>query len=157
MELTDDLIGLYMERCIELGKMCRGIVGTPYVGSLVVSCSGSIVGEGYKKFLDNTSYLLHSERAALDAAGEFAEGNTLFTTLEPCKRAKGARLKAFISCSELIVERGIKRVVFGLDESNSPHGNGSQYLERHEIEIIKYNKLNPIIIGELMPYRRSAV
>ena len=155
MELTDDVIRDYMGRCIELGKKCRGLVGVPHVGSLVLSSDGTVVGEGYRTFLDGTSYLMHAERIALDQADVSARSGTLFTTLEPCKRYKKDRVRnVFSPCAELVLERGITRVVFGLRDT-SPFGNGGQYLENHGVEIVRYDGLNSIIEYELMTSTRK--
>ncbi|MEK6899805.1 MAG: deaminase, partial [Nanoarchaeota archaeon] len=118
-----------MGHCIELAlRSSSHNTKLPHVGALVVSDNYSIVGRGYKS-RDKSGFVEHGERVALDDAGYLARGATLFTTLEPCYTSKKM---VFKSCSELIVERGIRRVIFGLLD-NSPSmnpGSGVGYLKK---------------------------
>ena len=140
----------YMYGCIELAKEKDISIGKPDVGAVVVSSDGEILGEGYKKFIDFTSMLLHAERVALDAAGDATRGSYLFTTLEPCIRV--TRQQVMKSCCELIVERGIDTVVVGLlDVSPWVHPeSGIHYLRQNGIDVIRYDGLNHIIMNVLM-------
>lgn len=66
----------------------------------------------------------HAEREALDAAGEAAEGATLFTTLEPCGHQ--GRTSA---CTDAIVSAGVARVVIAiLDPDPQVRGSGVEAL-----------------------------
>ncbi|MBT4174624.1 hypothetical protein HOC80_01915 [archaeon] len=135
MNYTAEEIGQYMAHCIGLAKQAKG-VRKPLVGALVLSPDGNIVGVGYKKFIPGTSMIIHAERVALDNAGEDTIGGTLVTTLEPC--LKMGRNQVLCSCSELLIEREIVTVVYGLPDRNcrsnsrSPH----KYLGKRGIEVI---------------------
>lgn len=60
----------------------------------------------------------HAEDQALKAAGD-ATGATAYVTLEPC----GARSSGGTSCSQLLVEAGVTRVVVACDDP-SPFASG---------------------------------
>lgn len=146
MDLTEADMRCYMEQCIELARKSNGIIDPPLVGALVLAPNGEIVGEGYRSFLDRkTTMILHAERMALDAAENKAKGATLFTTLEPCARQGGSKI-IFKPCSELIVERGISRVVFGRYDYNPNYPGGSAYLRNRGVETVFYGDLESDII-----------
>jgi len=143
----------WMERCIELAYTAPGGIGKPHVGAVVVSREGVVLGEGYRSLLQGTRRLQrHAERMALDAAGVRTRGATLVTTLEPCVRIRRGQL--FKSCSELIAENGIERVIYGLSERNPVHdlsGKGIRYLQRAGVFLEQYPDLNSIICERLQP------
>ena len=143
----------YMERCIELAKECKNYdIRKPFIGAIVLSHSGTLIGEGQKRLVEGTSYSIHAERVALDQAGNSARNGILVTTLEPCISTMD---NVFKSCSEMIVERGIRMVFFGLYD-NSPtvnSGAGAKYLIKRHIKVFQHESLNSVIRHELMPYR----
>lgn len=61
----------------------------------------------------------HAEEQALAAAGEAARGSVAYVTLEPC----GARSAGNPSCSLLLAEAGVARVVIACDDP-SPFASG---------------------------------
>ncbi len=149
----------YMRRCMELAiKANAERIRRPYVGAIVVVPDGRIVGEGHRTVISGTNLLVHAERDALDKADSQARGSYLFTTLEPCAISFGNRI--FAPCAELIVERGIHTVVYGLLD-NSPtmqSGRGVDYLTRHRVSAIRYDgphadAIRHDIRRELMPWQ----
>ena len=152
MELSEQVLTVCMERCIDLAHRASSVIGRPLVGAMVVDRKGNIVGEGYKQIIRGTSFTQHAERVALDAADGRTAGSYLFTTLEPCLEKK-SEIQIFCSCSRCIVKRGIKTVIVGLLE-NSPSmkpGSGRAYLEAAGIDVILYDAYKNRIKQELMP------
>ncbi len=151
MYLPSLILDRYMQRCIALGLQGEGAVGKPYVGAMVISCLGELVGEGYRKFIEGTKYVMHAERMALDSAGEHARGGTLITTLEPCVRTR--RNQLISSCGELILKRGIERVIYGfIDDSPTLHsGEGVSYLTENGLDVFRLNGFRKVIKEQLMP------
>ncbi len=105
------------------------------VGSLIVK-NNTIVSDGYNGtpsgFTNacededgNTHwYVLHAEANAIlkvAKSTQNAEGATLYVTLSPCKE-----------CSKLIIQAGIKRVVF-LDQYKDD--SGTQFLKEFGIDV----------------------
>ena len=145
----------HMLRCIDLALQAPPRIARPYVGAVVISPEGRVIGEGYKKFIDATFLTIHAERIAVDNAGYDSRGGALVTTLEPCvkkRRTLGRRSQIFSSCCDLIIENGIVRVVIGLmDKSDIVNsGKGFHRLDSNGIEVIRYTGLNDLIREKLM-------
>jgi diaminohydroxyphosphoribosylaminopyrimidine deaminase / 5-amino-6-(5-phosphoribosylamino)uracil reductase len=115
-----------LERALELAERGRGTTRpNPMVGAVVVR-AGEVLGEGWHE----RPGLPHAERLALDAAGEQAQGATLYTTLEPC--AHHGRTGP---CVEAIVAAGIARVVVGARDPHPKAGGGVERLREAGVEI----------------------
>lgn len=117
----------FMQKALELARQSKGrTLGNPLSGAIVVN-NGEIVGEGFYSQSKNE----HAEFNALEAAGEKAQGATLYTVLEPCI-TKGK----FKSCSSYIQDRGIKRVVVAMEDPNpSVKGKGLASLFDSSMEL----------------------
>tara|TARA_Y100000310_G_C20554112_1_gene749648 strand:+ start:665 stop:1135 length:471 start_codon:yes stop_codon:yes gene_type:complete len=150
MELTRQCLELAMKKCIDLAWQGSREIGRPYVGSMIISREGKIIGEGYKHLIDGTKLLVHSERDAIDRILE-GRGDTLITTLEPCVKAR--RDQILSPCCEYITNSGISVVVYGARDHSSSFcpGSGIDYLEKHGIEVIEYKELSEFIWEHLMP------
>jgi diaminohydroxyphosphoribosylaminopyrimidine deaminase/5-amino-6-(5-phosphoribosylamino)uracil reductase len=79
----------------------------PWVGAVVVSGDGSIVGRGATQPPGGP----HAEREALRRAGDAASGATLVCTLEPCSHHGRTP-----PCVDAVIEAGIRRVVVGIED-----------------------------------------
>ena len=142
-----------MQECIELAKKSPYNLRMPHTGALVVSNSGEIISKGYKQFLDGTIHTtIHAERDAINHAGEYANGQCLVTTLEPCYRERWKGM-LFDCCCDLIINSGIKTVIYGVkDDSPTVHsGCGIRYLKSHRIETINFDEFNEEIVERFMP------
>lgn len=82
----------------------------PNVGCVIVS-AGRVVGRGYTA----NGGRPHAEAIALAQAGAAAKGATLYTTLEPCAHASARGP----TCSDLIVDSAISRVVIAVGDPDS--------------------------------------
>jgi diaminohydroxyphosphoribosylaminopyrimidine deaminase / 5-amino-6-(5-phosphoribosylamino)uracil reductase len=117
-----------LERALELAERGRDQVEHthPLVGAVVVS-EGEVVGEGWYA----GSGTPHAEVAALEAAGERAQGSTLYVTLEPCSH-EGATPP----CADAVVAAGIARVVAGVGDPNPKvDGGGFERLREAGVEV----------------------
>lgn len=91
----------------------------PWVGAVLVDRYG-VVYDGATHAPGGR----HAEREALDAAGDAAQGATLFTTLEPC--AHEGRTSP---CTDAIITAGVARVVIAiLDPDPLVQGSGVEAL-----------------------------
>ncbi len=133
-----------MDKCIELAKQAQGDTSpNPLVGCVVLNEQGEIISTGYhKKYGEN-----HAERDALLKL-EDAKGCTLVVNLEPCSHYGKTP-----PCADLIIEKGVKKVVYGMEDVNPiVAGNGLKKLRVAGIEVIgpvledKCKKLNEIFI-----------
>jgi diaminohydroxyphosphoribosylaminopyrimidine deaminase/5-amino-6-(5-phosphoribosylamino)uracil reductase len=117
---------LFMLRAIDLSLLGLGRTRpNPIVGAVVVNGSGVIVGEGFHVGKE------HAEVLALAATHVSFEGCTLYVTLEPCHHFGKTP-----PCSKAIIESGIKRVVFAMEDPNPIAIGGAQALRDAGIEVI---------------------
>ena len=118
----------YMQRAIALAKKGAGFVNpNPMVGCVVVK-DNEIITEGYHEYYGG----LHAERNALTHTTADCKGATLYVTLEPC-----CHYGKTPPCTEIIIEKGIKKVVVGLLDPNPlVAGKGIKILEDAGIEVI---------------------
>ncbi len=158
MNLDDETLRKYMKHCMDLTYNVLLSLARPYVGAIVVTLDGRIIGKGYRSYVPDTNLLVHAERMAITRAQENVRSATLFTTLEPCppdnRTVKGRHI--FKSCCELIIDEGIVRVVVGaVDNSSSVRkrvegGCGIRYLQQHGIQVIRYTGLERVILDQLV-------
>jgi diaminohydroxyphosphoribosylaminopyrimidine deaminase / 5-amino-6-(5-phosphoribosylamino)uracil reductase len=115
-------------RALELAERGRGLVDHthPLVGAVVVR-QGEVVGEGWYAGPGTP----HAEVAALEAAGERAQGATLYVTLEPCSHHGASP-----PCADAVVEAGIARVVAGVGDPNPKvNGQGFERLREAGVDV----------------------
>ncbi len=98
----------------------------PHVGAVVLDRRGNRVATGYHARAGQA----HAEVMALSRAGALARGGTLYVTLEPCNHQGRTG-----PCTDVIIQAGIARVVFGCPDP-TPHTRGStRRLRRAGIEV----------------------
>jgi len=116
-----------LERALELAAAHAGRgYPNPTVGAVVVGPHGAVVGEGVSEPAGGP----HAEAIALDAAGEAAQGGTLFVTMEPC--AHHGRTPP---CVERILEAGVARVVAGCADPNPEARGGTERLRAAGVDV----------------------
>ena len=133
-----------MTKCLELARLAMGATSpNPMVGCVIVNEQGEIVSTGYHhKYGEN-----HAERDALLKLDN-AKDCTLIVNLEPCSHYGKTP-----PCADLIIEKGIKKVVYGMKDPNPiVAGRGLKKLTDAGIEVIgpvmeeECKKLNEIFI-----------
>jgi diaminohydroxyphosphoribosylaminopyrimidine deaminase/5-amino-6-(5-phosphoribosylamino)uracil reductase len=122
-----------MRLAIVEAEQARGGTGdNPWVGCVLVDPEGVILGRGYTRGPGED----HAEIGALrdaDARGLRVEGATIYSTLEPC--SFHGRTSA---CSRVCIDRGLRRVVFGMRDPNPRvDGEGARLLRDAGIEVIE--------------------
>ena len=120
----------FMHRCLQLASCGLGRVRpNPMVGCVIVK-DGHIVSEGFHQVYGGW----HAERNAILKAGSDLRGATLYVNLEPCSH-QGLTPP----CADLIVEKGIGRVVCCNDDPNPlVSGRGYAKLEAAGIEVVRH-------------------
>ena len=132
---------MYMRRCLQLAANGLGRVRpNPLVGCVVVK-DGRVISEGYHQAYGGN----HAERNALlrvEALSTKPNSSllpptsdlTLYVNLEPCSHHGLTP-----PCADLIVERGIRRVVCCNDDPNPlVSGRGFAKLEAAGIEVVRH-------------------
>lgn len=120
----------YMMRAIELAKKAIGHTSpNPMVGAVVVDRSGAIIGEGYHERC-GTAHAEVNAIAAVDDAQKLKEA-TIYVTLEPCSHHGKTP-----PCADLIIDRGIPRVVVGcVDPYEQVSGRGIEKLRAAGVDV----------------------
>ncbi len=118
-----------MERALALARRGEGRTRpNPPVGAVVVK-RGRVLGEGYH----HRAGMPHAEVEALGGLDREARGATIYVTLEPCSTQGRTP-----PCTDLILEKGIKRVVISVSDPNPKHkGRGLHLLREAGVEVVE--------------------
>ena len=149
--MTDD--EKYIKMCLKLALKGKGKVSpNPMVGCVVLNKKGEIISKGYHKAYGEN----HAERdALLKVSTKECEGGTLYVNLEPC-----SHFGKTPPCTDIILERKIARVVFGMKDPNRKV-SGAEILKKAGLKVTEgvleeeAKFLNRIFIKnmtEKMPY-----
>ncbi len=124
----------YIYRCLQLARLGEYYVApNPMVGAVLVSQSGEILGEGWHEQYGGPHAEPNCIRNAEQAhpQGIDYQSCTLYVSLEPCSHYGKTP-----PCSELIINKGIGRVVIGmLDPNPQVAGRGVRMLQEAGIEV----------------------
>lgn len=134
----------YMRQALQIAETAMGHTNpNPMVGCVVVK-DGRIISIACHEKCGE----YHAERNALTRCKEDTKGADLYVTLEPC-----CHYGKTPPCTEIIIEKGIKRVFVGsMDPNPLVAGHGVEILRNHGIEVIpgvlseECDKLNEIFM-----------
>lgn len=120
----------YMSRCLDLATLGLGHVSpNPLVGSVIVK-DNKIIGEGFHREIGKA----HAEVNAIASVKneEDLKSSTIYVNLEPC-----VHYGKTPPCTDLILDKGIPRVVIGMRDPNPKvAGKGIEKLRNHGVEVI---------------------
>lgn len=100
-----------LKAAIDESRKCTPDMGSYCVGAVVLTADGS----RFTGYTHETSPTHHAEQEALKKAieaGAVLRGATIYASMEPCSTRKSEPK----SCTQLILEHGLKRVVFACYE-----------------------------------------
>lgn len=132
----------YLDRAVDLASKGSHLVcPNPKVGCVVV-VNDKIISEGYHRYFGGP----HAEVEALQNISDkyLLSKATVYVSLEPC-----SYFGKTPPCANLLIEKGIKKVVIGsLDPNPKVNGKGAEILRnaRIEVEIVQHDgclQLNP--------------
>lgn len=120
----------YLHKAFLLAKQAnpKAIRPNPFVGAIVVSANGEVLGEGFHQKAGEA----HAEVIAINNAlehGADLSNCTLYVTLEPCSHTGKTP-----PCTDLIIEHHIPRVVIGSMDPN-PLVSGASILKDKGIAV----------------------
>ena len=121
----------YMRRCLQLAA--NGIQGArpnPMVGAVIVA-EGRIIGEGYHVRCGEGHAEVNAFASVSREDEALLKDATIFVSLEPC-----AHYGKTPPCAELIIKKGVRRVVVGcIDPFAKVQGRGIQMIREAGIEV----------------------
>ncbi len=121
----------YMRRCLQLAA--NGIQGArpnPMVGAVIVY-KDSIIGEGYHVRCGEGHAEVNAFASVRPEDESLLKDSTIYVSLEPC-----AHYGKTPPCAELIIKKGVKRVVVGcIDPFAKVQGKGVEMIRKAGIEV----------------------
>jgi diaminohydroxyphosphoribosylaminopyrimidine deaminase/5-amino-6-(5-phosphoribosylamino)uracil reductase len=142
-ELSDRHL-VAMRRALSLGESVRGRTSpNPAVGAVVLDSDGELVGAGATQPPGGP----HAEIVALEQAAGKARGGTVVVTLEPC-----AHTGRTPPCVDALIEAGVSRVVYGVDDPNPVASGGGGLLREAGIAVEVGLAADEAAKGALLPW-----
>ena len=122
---------IYMRRCLQLAQNgSQNAKPNPMVGAVIVA-NGRIIGEGYHVRCGQGHAEVNAFASVLSEDEILLKDATMYVSLEPCSHYGKTP-----PCADLIVRKGVKRVVVGcIDEFAEVQGRGIQKLRDAGIEV----------------------
>jgi diaminohydroxyphosphoribosylaminopyrimidine deaminase/5-amino-6-(5-phosphoribosylamino)uracil reductase len=136
----------FIRCCLALAEQGRGATGiNPMVGAVLVR-GGTIIAEGFHSGFGKP----HAERQLFEKSDQKIRANDiLYVNLEPCCHLD----KKTPPCAQMIVEKDIKTVVFGMVDPNPKvAGKGIAFLRSHGVDVI-----GPVLPDECARLNRGFV
>lgn len=118
-----------MERAIAIAAHGPAHGPNPQVGCVLLSADGEVVTEGWHRGAGTA----HAEAAAVGAAraaGAVLAGGTAVVTLEPCNHTGRTG-----PCTDLLLEAGVSRVVYAVDDPDPAAGGGAARLRAGGVDV----------------------
>jgi diaminohydroxyphosphoribosylaminopyrimidine deaminase / 5-amino-6-(5-phosphoribosylamino)uracil reductase len=133
----------WLRAAIELSRLSPPTMDAYRVGAVIVGQDGARIARGYSCESDPK---VHAEEAALAKAlaktAPNLNGATIYSSLEPCS----SRRSRPRTCAQLIIESGIRRVVFALREPPIfVWCHGVELLEQAGVEVVQLEDLAPLV------------
>ena len=123
-----------MKTCFKLALFGEGDTSpNPLVGAILVNSKGEIVAKGYHKCYGSDHAEVDCIKSYETAFGKSADYSslTLFVNLEPCNHFGKTP-----PCADLIIKKGIKKVVIGALDPYPNHSGGIKKLKDAGVEVI---------------------
>jgi len=128
----EDIDEMYMRRCLQLAKNGRlQAKPNPMVGAVIVSGEGKIIGEGYHVRCGEGHAEVNAFRSVRSEDEHLLSEATVYVSLEPCSHHGKTP-----PCADLIVRKGVRRVVCGcVDPFSAVQGRGIERIRKAGIDV----------------------
>lgn len=129
--MSEEMDKIYMRRCLQIAANGRqNARPNPMVGAVIV-CDGRIIGEGYHVRCGEGHAEVNAFASVKKADEHLLPQSTIYVSLEPCSHYGKTP-----PCADLIVSKGVKRVVVGcVDPFAEVSGRGIRKLRDAGIEV----------------------
>ncbi len=125
-EMMSNVYDEPMRRALSLALMGEGQTGrNPIVGAVILNSAGHVIAEGFHAGND------HAEVVAIKSLATIPANSTIIVTLEPCNHTGKTG-----PCTQAIIDAGISRVVYAVNDPNPVAAGGAQRLNDEGIEVI---------------------
>lgn len=121
----DETIVSAMRRALALASRGPAVGDNPQVGCVLLDADGAVVAEGWHRGAGTA----HAEVDALAQLAD-ARGLTAVVTLEPCNHTGRTG-----PCAQALIDAGVARVVYALDDPNPVAGGGADRLRAAGIAV----------------------
>ncbi len=121
----DETIVSAMRRALALASRGPAVGDNPQVGCVLLDADGTVVAEGWHRGAGTA----HAEVDALAQLAD-ARGLTAVVTLEPCNHTGRTG-----PCAQALIDAGVSRVVYALDDPNPVAGGGADRLRAAGIAV----------------------
>jgi 5-amino-6-(5-phosphoribosylamino)uracil reductase len=130
----------WLRRAIELSRQCSPSPTAYSVGAAIVAADGTLLATGFSREADPHDHAEEVALAKVSPRDSRLPMATLYSSLEPC----GVRSSRACPCSQLIIDAGLRRVVYAWREPPllAPGGGGRQLLAGGAI-VIEVPELAP--------------
>lgn len=122
-----------MQRCLQLAANgLQEARPNPMVGAVIVSAQGDIIGEGYHVRCGEGHAEVNAFASVKPTDEHLLPDATIYVSLEPC-----AHYGKTPPCADLIIQKGVKRVVVGcVDPFAQVQGRGIEHIREAGIEVV---------------------
>lgn len=128
----------WLARTVELSHRCPPSTTAFSVGAVIVDAAGEEIAWGYSRETDDTVHAEESALAKLADDDPRLRAATIYSSMEPCSVRKSRPR----SCSRLILDAGIPRVVFAYREpSTFVDGEGMEQLTAAGVTVVERPEL----------------
>lgn len=134
-----------LREAIELSRRCPPSETAYSVGAIVVAGDGTKLADGYSR---DTDPHVHAEESALAALAALPPSRTdltdatIYSSLEPCSMRRSRPR----TCTQLILEAGIGRVVFALREPPLlADCHGAELLREAGVEVVEISDMAQLV------------
>ncbi|GIF09724.1 cytidine/deoxycytidylate deaminase family protein [Actinoplanes siamensis] len=142
MTLSTEADRFWTRSAIDLSRLSPPSPTHYAVGAVVVGPSGNPMATGYTGETDPHFHAEEEALAKLAGRGLDLTGVTMYTSLEPCTVRKSRP----VSCTELILASGIRRVVLALREPlRFADCTGVETLLGHGVEVAEIPELGEAV------------
>lgn len=133
MNKQQDIDEKYMRRCLQIAANgLQNAKPNPSVGAVIVAADGRIIGEGYTSAYGGAHGEVNAFASVKPADEHLLKESTIYVSLEPCSHHGKTP-----PCCDLIIRKGVKRVVCGcVDPFSQVQGRGIKRIREAGIEVV---------------------
>ena len=133
MNKQQDIDEKYMRRCLQIAANgLQKAKPNPSVGAVIVAADGRIIGEGYTSAYGGAHGEVNAFASVKPEDEHLLKELTIYVSLEPCSHHGKTP-----PCCDLIIRKGVKRVVCGcVDPFSQVQGRGIKRIREAGIEVV---------------------